>query len=182
MNALHQKDPEAFNALNEHIVPCKFSKNEYILELGDICKNIYLVQSGIVRHFRVNKEGEEYNIWFSFEGDLFVAMESFVRQTPSIEGIQAVEDCEYISISHKAISHLTRDHHSIETFYREIIESYFIEMESKLYRIQSQSARENYEYLLKNNPQFLQRLPLNQIASFLGIKKETLSRIRKGLD
>lgn len=178
---LHQKDPDAYTALTEHLLPISFSRQESILELGDICKNIYLVQSGIVRHFRINDAGEEYNIWFSFEGDICMAMESFVKQIPSVEGIQTIEACECFYISREAINDLANKYHAIETFYREVIQLYYIDLESRLYRLQSQSAREKYVYLLNNNPHFIQRLPLNQVASFLGISKETLSRIRGDL-
>lgn len=172
------KDPELLGVLMESFTEGKMYKGQMILRPDEVSRNIYIIQSGITRHYRHDLKGKSFNTWFSFEGDVVLALESFVNQSPSKEVIEVMEDCEFISIHHEDVLRLREKYHLMETLFRELIELYYIELEHRLYRIQTYSAQQKYEYLVEHKPHFLRRLPQNHIASFLGITKETLSRIR----
>jgi len=178
LQLLKEKDKRAYASFEQALCMGKAVKGDQLLELNKICKAIYVLQSGVVRHFGLDGYGRQFNTWFSFEGEIVVAMESFVLQKPSMEGIEVLENCEYIFLKHTDVARLTDEYHAIETFYRQLLELYYIEVEQRLYRMQIFSAKQKYDYLLHNKPQFLRRLPQNHIASFLGITKETLCRIR----
>ncbi|MEM6805871.1 MAG: Crp/Fnr family transcriptional regulator, partial [Bacteroidota bacterium] len=156
---------------------CK--KGDSIQMVGDVCYNIYILKSGLVKQYRYKEDGSEHIIWFLFEEDLFTAFRSFSTQENSINGLEALEDCEFISMSRSVCLELAEKYRPIETFFRELMEGYYIESEDRLFFLQALSAKQKYLYLLEHMPQFLQRIPQKEISSFLGITRETLSRMRK---
>jgi CRP-like cAMP-binding protein len=163
--------------LTELVFEKELSKGEKLLETGRICRNIYYVQQGAVRAFYY-KDGKDITSWFSLEQDIAVAMYSFVSQKPSIESIEAIETTVLIGISHENLYKMYKKHPELNTIGRVLGEKYYIELEERLMSLQHQTAKERYAALITEKPNLLQRATLGQIASYLGISQETLSRIR----
>ncbi|WP_284284628.1 Crp/Fnr family transcriptional regulator [Portibacter lacus] len=157
----------------------KLLKGESLLRINQVCRHMYIVKKGAVRHFRIAKDGSEYNTWFSFEDDIIAVLKSTVRESPSNTGIIAMEDTTFLSISQSEIDNLRIKHHSFETFSRRLIEEYFIFMEQRAFSAQANTALQKYAELLSANPKVMDRVTQTQIASYLGIKKETFTRIKK---
>jgi CRP-like cAMP-binding protein len=179
LELLRKKDEQAFNEFSGAFETGSCNKGEVLIPMYKTCDRLYIVQSGIAKQFRHKEDGSEYITWFSFKGDLLVAFASFVTQEPSKEAIKIIEDCEYISISRKMCYELASKYHAVETFFRELLEIYYIQSDERLFFLQSFTAKQKYNHILKEMPHFLQRLPQKELSSFLGIKRETLSRIRK---
>ena len=171
--------PAAHTALLTRLRTCVRAKGELILQPGNACTHISIIQTGVVRHFRYDEDGKEHSTWFSFPGDGAVAMKSFVMGGPSQEGMEALTDCEMQLISQADLEELTRAHHPLETLYRKLLEQYFIDLEERLNRIQILSAAQKYRHMINERPQLLREIPHYHLASFLGVTKETLSRIRQ---
>jgi CRP/FNR family transcriptional regulator, anaerobic regulatory protein len=163
--------------LTELVFEKELAKGEKLLDEGRICRNIYYVQQGGVRAFYY-KDGKDIASWFSFEQDIAVAMYSFVSQKPSIESIEALETTVLIGISHDNLYKMYEKHPELNTIGRLLGEKYYIELEERLMSLQHQTAKERYAALIAEKPNLLQRATLGQIASYLGISQETLSRIR----
>lgn len=119
----------------------------------------------------------EGTTWFSFAGDV-LADSSLLSRQPYHTSILTVTDLEVFFITYEVLQHLYRSSATWERFGRLVSEAYLLEVGERALSLQFKSARERYEELLRRQPQIEQHVPLNQIASYLGIAQETLSRLR----
>lgn len=153
------------------------AKGKNILNKGERCGHLYFVEEGLVRGYYYEEE-KEITHWFAREGEFATGFYSFISREPSYEYIQALEDCKLVQVSHAALQELYSKFPETERLGRLITENYYLKLEDRLLSIQFKSAKERYHNLLSQNPKLLQRAPLGQIAAYLGITQETLSRIR----
>ena len=136
----------------------------------------YFVIKGAVRSYYL-KDGIEVNTWFALENDMVGSLQNF-NNNPSRETIELVENCTLIAINIKKIKLLMLSNIQIANFINVIIQEYALFLEDKFYFSQMANAIDKYLTLLDKEPQLFQRIPLTYIASFLGITRETLSRLR----
>ena len=136
----------------------------------------YFVIKGAVRSYYL-KDGMEVNTWFALENDMVGSLQNF-NDKPSRETIELVENCTLIAINIKKIKPLMFSNIQIANFVNTIIEEYALFLEDKFYFSQMANSIDKYLTLLDKEPKILQRIPLTYIASFLGITRETLSRLR----
>jgi CRP-like cAMP-binding protein len=179
LEALKLKNSQAYQDFNEAFKQGCASKGEILEPSNSTCKDLYILQSGITKQFRDKEDGTEHIIWFNFAGDLVTAFRSFVERTPTNEGIKVIADCTYLKVPRDKCYQLVEMYHEVETFVREMLEIYLIQSEERVFFLQALTAKEKYSYLQKNMPYFIQDLPQKELAKFLGITRETLSRIRK---
>ena len=175
---LRRSSPDAAAELDALLKPRTFRRREYLVSLGDVTTHLYFLEEGTVRHYRNTPAGRMYNVWFSTEGDVITSMKSFINQAPTEEAIEALDACRVQMLSHADLHYLTARYHAAETIHRRGLEYYFITVEDRLYRMQTLSSLEKYRHLLEHYPTVIQRVPQKHIASYLGIAKETLSRLR----
>ena len=138
---------------------------------------MYFLQQGALRGF-YQLEEKEVTHWFAFEKDFVTSFHSFISQEPSVENIQALEGCVLWSISKTHLTELFNRFHEIERLVRIAYEKYYIRLEARFVNAQFKTAGERYEDLIQQTPHILERVPLGQVASYLGISQETLSRVR----
>ena len=179
MNELRNGSEEILDEIQNCLKQTSAKKGEKLLPLNATCKNLWFIKKGSVRHYVLSTKGKEFNTWFSLEGDIVVAVKSFFEQTPTREGIELLEDCELLYISYSDLQKIISKYRKAETVSRKMMERYYILLEERLYVMQSSTAIEKYKYLIETYPEIVRRVPQNHIASYLGITKETLSRIRK---
>lgn len=168
---------EAQEALASSLHKHEFKKGDLLLSEGSICRNMYFLEQGCLRGYYL-LDGKEITHWFGFENDFVSSFHSFITQTASVENIQMLEDSILWSISRETLYKLYDQYPEIERLGRMACENYYIRLEERFINSQFKTAAELYHQLLETNPQFLQRISLGHIASFLGISQETLSRIR----
>ncbi len=162
------------NAISQKI---QVQKNTDIISIDDRCSDLFFVEKGLLRGYYFD-DGKEITNWFAGEGEFATCFYSFVAQKPSSEMVQALEDCELIKLSYKSLQDLYKRFPETERIGRIIVENYYIKLEERLLSIQFKTAKERYSNLVSTNPSLLQRASLGQIAAYLGITQETLSRIR----
>jgi CRP-like cAMP-binding protein len=166
----------------EALLPCfslkTFSKKELLVQQDQVSAELNFIYSGSVREFFEDTDANETNTWFGLENSIAISTYSFFSQKPSLTNIQALEDVQAVVIKHTDLLKLFDQFHEIERLGRLMVEHYLIQIEEMKIILQTLSARERYEYMLKNKPEFIQRIPLKYLASFLGIQLETLSRVR----
>lgn len=165
------------NKFGEVIKTITLNRNEYLLKEGDYCRNFYFMKSGILRNYYI-KNGIEIITNFTFPSDLSTILRSIIVNEPSREYIQAITDCEILSISISEYQKLVKQYSKIAKIDTEITQLYAILLEDRLYSLQFHTAAERYEHLVKREPFIVKQVPLTYIASYLGITLETLSRIR----
>ncbi|MGB1003860.1 MAG: Crp/Fnr family transcriptional regulator, partial [Salibacteraceae bacterium] len=158
----------------------KFKKNDYFTKEGKWCNKIGFIESGSARSYQYVNDKLITN-WFIFNSMPLTSYASFVSKLPTKENIQFLENTTLTVISYSDLQILYNKYHGIERFGRQIAESYFIWQEERTLSLQSLSAKERYEELLVREPHLLQKISLGQIASYLGITQESLSRIRKDI-
>lgn len=155
-------------------------KGDRLLAEGEICRNITFIESGLVRYY-INKDGEERTNYFNKEGEFVCDYPSFLPQRPSIVNIQALEDCTVWMISFEGIQRFYKEVEHGERFGRLAIESVFVSVVSQIASIYTDTPEMRYQNFLLNYPAIVQRVPQYYIASYVGVKPQSLSRIRKRL-
>jgi CRP-like cAMP-binding protein len=164
-----------------HFQHSEYPKNYFLLKLGKPCKHIWFMTQGAVRYFYTNDQGKETNTWFSLDTHIITDAPSLVNQTPSQESIQLMEDSELYSIEYANIQTLLQNHHSFALWYIRLVELHYIsQIEDRIADLQFLDAKERYQKLLNLCPDITNRISLGNIASYLNITQETLSRIRAG--
>lgn len=180
LNILNSYSPlsiQSKEALLEHITLKKFSKGDLILQYGDICKSIYFVHQGFVRIFYF-KNGKDVTEWFADEKQFFFSIVSYFENQPSKLIIEAIEDCEIIQLSKKGQDELKKSNLEIANLIIQFYTFSLILSQKRMESLQFEMASKRYEKMLLEQPNILHKVPLQYIASFLGITQETLSRIR----
>lgn len=155
-----------------------YNKNEVILREGDICQQLFFMLSGTTRTYYTHK-GKEITTWIYPDGAFVTAWSSFLSGKSSFEAIHAIEQTQVAFITKTTLYQLYNQHQSIERFGRYLAEEQLTHIETYSKGYLFLSAKEKYENLLSVFPDVELRANLGDIASMLGISRETLSRLRK---
>jgi len=153
-------------------------KNECFINEGEIARHIAFTNKGFLRVF-YNHDGEEITRDITPLNSFATALPSFITQTPSFEIISAITDCELFVIHKNDLEALYDRYPKWERLGRRIIEDMFVAAQQRLYLFITENAETRYRRLLKEQPELLREVPLKYIADFLGIKIQSLSRLRK---
>ena len=156
----------------------KLKKKEYLLNEGDIGRYQYFVNKGCLRTYTIDEKGQEHVIQFAIEDWWTGDMYSFLTQTAARYTIDAIEDSEVICLEKNALEELYVKIPKFERFFRHLLQNAFIALQERIIASLSQPADERYCTFIIKYPDMEKRLPLKQIASYLGITPESLSRIR----
>jgi CRP-like cAMP-binding protein len=157
--------------------PAKIQKNEFIIRQGQICQYLYFINNGLLRMFYL-KGGVEITRFFSCENEFASALTSFLTRKPTIENIQALEDCYVLKLSYNNLQVLYRTHPAWESFFRQLFQEAYIILTQRIEGLITKTAEERYNDLMNERPELIQRVPQQYIATFLGITPVSLSRIR----
>lgn len=164
--------------LQEVFTPRKYLKGQFLLQDGDVCKNYAFLCKGATHKFAVNEKGTENIVALSIENWWVGDRDSYFRETPTIYNIQAYEDCDTLLFSKKDYPRLQKIPAFVEMRLK-LDENHAIANERNKLCLIGYSAEKRYENFLQMHPELVKRFPLRIIASYLGITKETLSRIRR---
>jgi len=167
----------------ETIIPkfkqISFAKNDYLLKEGDTEYHYWFVESGFVRSYVIDTEGNDISTNFYTIGDIVIDWTSFFLRSPTRENIQALTDCVCWQLDFETFQLLF---HSIQSFREQgrttLVSSYF-SLKTKSVSMIADQAKERYIRLLKERPLIIQNISLKHIATYLGITDTSLSRIRK---
>jgi len=164
-----------------HLLKVKtFEKGENIHRIGRICNNAFFILEGSVRYYNL-VDGEEITGQFFFEGAWYSDYESFLLEVPSEQTIEAIESTRVAILSKKDLNKLFIELPKFERFGRLMAENAFMGLRKRTDALTQLSATERYLQLCKNRPKVIKRIPQKYIASYLSIKPESLSRIRKNI-
>lgn len=165
-------------ALTSRAVERKIKRKQYILQEGDICKCFTYVVKGCLKMYGVDNSGVEHNLVFATEDDWISDIDSLHKEKPSRLFIEAIEPAVVLQLSKNDLWYLYTNFPKFDRNFRVIIEDKYIELQNRLLQTFSTSAHERYENFLEQYPNLATRLPNTQIASYLGITPEFLSKIR----
>lgn len=163
----------------KHTTPKKLNKLDFFIREGEICKEIAFINSGTFRSFYTSNKGEEFTYCIMFPNNFLAAYSSFITGEASFENMQALTEVELLVISKNKVDELAQENTNWLKVFKIIAEQQYIELEKRIYQLQKNNAIERYKDLIENQPQYIQQIPLQYLASYLGITQRHLSRIRK---
>ncbi len=155
-----------------------FKKGEHLLQAGNVCRYVTFIETGLVRYY-FNSDGEERTNYFNKEGEFVCVYTSFLPQIPSDINIQALEDTIIFVISFNDIQELYRAVEHGERFGRLAIEQVYLNAINQIGSLYTDPPEVRYSKFLSNFRDIAQRIPQYYIASYVGIKPQSLNRIRK---
>lgn len=168
----------------EKLSECSFQtecpKGFHILKAGKVETNIYFIARGIGRAY-ITSEDKDITFWIGQEGDTLMSLKSYVKGEPGYENVELMEDSLLYGFRRDDLLRLYRKDIHIANWGRRLAEQEFLRTEKKLIPLLFTTASMRYHTLLKDNPALLQRIPLECLASYLGITPVSLSRIRASL-
>jgi CRP-like cAMP-binding protein len=174
--SIHPMSPELQAHLHSILRVQECKKKTLLLDIGQICRNIYFVESGLFRCYYLNK-GKEVCSWFMKEGDVIASVGSFYSQKPGYERIQALEPCRVHYISYEELQEIYLRYPEFNFIGRVLTEKYYKLWDQRLHLLQMDRVKERYQYLLEHHPELERRVPRRDLASWLGVTLETLSRM-----
>src|SRR5258705_4229473 len=169
---------DEIDLIQSSFTPKKFRKRQYFLQEGEVCKYTAFIIKGAMRQYRVDDKGEEHIIKLYIENWWANDRESFLKQAPSNYFIDAWEDTGALLVTKTNLTNLVDRIPALSESMRKIDANFAIASQRRLNAAISLSAEERYHDLEETYPEFLQRFSQHIIASYLGINRETLSRIR----
>lgn len=153
-------------------------RKEFLYREGQICKSVVFVANGCLRYYYL-KDGEEQTMQFFLENAWYTDYESFLTEKPSLQYIQALEPTTLLILTKLKLYELYEAHPKIERFGRIMAENAYLGSRKNNLQHLILSPEERYLKLIQERPKVIERVALKYIASYLGIKPESLSRIRK---
>jgi CRP-like cAMP-binding protein len=154
-------------------------KKEHLLVPGDTCNDVSFINKGCMSRYIIDEHSEETILNFALEDHFVGDLESFIYQKPTIYYIQALEKCELLQLSRDNFYRVTEELPKFKKFHDDRMQRNHYYTLKRLSIAKSATPEEKYISLMKEKPQLFQRVPLHYIASYLGIKPESLSRLRK---
>lgn len=168
LHSIHPLPEGCAEYLQSLIRQKEFSRKEYLLRSGQVCRNVYFVEKGLLRCYYI-KDGVEVCSGFVKEGE--ICMDG--------ENIQALEDTVVYYIHHKELQQACERFPAFETIARSLMKEFYIRSEQRSFSLRLQKSRERYKWLLKSSPELLKRAPAKYIASYLGMTEVMFSLIRR---
>jgi len=176
-SAIYPVSQAVIEYLNDHSFSEKIKRGKFLLKPGEVCDHFYLINKGLIRAF-IREGTKELSTWISHENELVTSIRGMARRQPSLEYIQALEDCELTVAHYDVLQHLYSTFPEMNIVGRMLLEKYYVDAEERAYICRIPSAEKRYKYFIESRPDLSNRAPLKYIASFLGMTVETISRIR----
>lgn len=171
------ENPEIASAFQEIAVYKEYPKNHLLCETGTICNHFYIIISGITRMFYY-KEGKDVTVHFCTEQETASVFESYVKQEKSKFNIETLEPVKAYVVSFQDFEYVFSKNCKLERHIRLFVQQLHVNLIERINDLHFHNATERYEKLLSKKPELFQRVTLKQLASYLNITPETLSRIR----
>ena len=167
----------SISKLYEYVSEVTLPKGFHIFEQGKVEKNIFFIRQGIVRAY-TNLDGKEVTFWIGREGDTLVSMNGYVNGEIGYETMELAEESKLYVLECQQLRQLFLKDLDLANWGRRYTEMELIATERRLISMLVTTSSERYHLLLEREPELLQRLPLGDIASYLGMSQVNLSRIR----
>ena len=178
LNTCVPLNDEQLNFVNDHLQKKTFAKKTFILQQGEVCQFEAFIVKGLVKTYFIDQNGFEFILTFACENWWVSDIISFHEQTPSKMYIETIEDTELLILTPEAKETILNKIPSIERMFRLMVQRHLASYQNRLFNNMALTAEERYHLFLEKYPSISQRISQYQIASYLGISPEFLSRIR----
>lgn len=157
------------------------AKHDFFAQAGQTCREIGFIYKGLFRIYHLNEEGKEINTHFFMDNDFVSLYPSFLHQKPANHYAQALEDSELVILDYETLQKAYAISHRWSEFGRKVAEACYLEAIDRIESFHFLSGEERYLQLQASHPHYFERIPLYHIASYLGLERESLSRLRRKL-
>lgn len=179
LTALQILSDEEIAHVERHTTTRILEKGALFIREGDTCQEVAFVKSGILRSFYTKDNGEEITYCITFQHAFTTAYSSFITGQPSPENIQAITKTELLILPKSYLEKQSATSANWLRLQKFFAEQQYVELEKRVFSYQKEKASERYQALLANYPSYIQKIPLQYLASYLGISPRHLSRIRR---
>ncbi|AZA77733.1 Crp/Fnr family transcriptional regulator [Chryseobacterium sp. G0186] len=177
--SVHDFNEEEAESVKQYFEPVVFSKNTVIEEAGKVPGYLYYIVSGYLRLFYVDQNGSEITTHLNCPPGFFTSYFHFINGTVSEDHVECITDCELLRITKENLDHLINKSQTMKDFSISVFQQSITYNENRSRELSVLNAEERYLKLIKDYPKIIQNVPIQYIASFLGMKPESLSRIRR---
>ncbi|MGU3376261.1 Crp/Fnr family transcriptional regulator [Chryseobacterium sp. M5A1_1a] len=177
--SVHDFNQEETEAFKQYFEPVTFSKNTVIEEAGKAPAYLYYIVSGYLRLFYTDQNGNEITTHINCPPGFFTSYSHFINGTISEDNVECITDCELLRITKQNLDHLVNESQAMKDFSISVFQQSITYNENRSRELSVLNAEERYLKLIKDYPEIIQNVPIQYIASFLGMKPESLSRIRR---
>lgn len=160
-----------------HFVVRKYRRHQFVVQDGEAVINDFFVLSGCLKAYYTAPDGKESILQFATENWWITDYQAYYRETPATLSIDCVEDCELLCLSLLNREKLCAELRGIEHFFRKKSNAGYVALQQRILSLLTSSAADRYEQFMQRYPGLLQRLPKTLIAAYLGVSRETLSRL-----
>ena len=178
LHAIKKMSPELKAYLRKVLLPYHFKEGQIILNIGEIHKDILYIQKGLVRAYRYNFKGEEVSNWFMKEKDVFISVKSFFSRVPSLEILVAYEDCTCFGFDHDMLDKICKEMPEFKDHRIIITEAYYCLSMERETEFKNEPIDIKFEKLMEKSPDLIERVKDEDLASYLGVRPRTLSRMK----
>lgn len=172
---------EDITLIQNYFEPISYSKNTIVEEQDKLPEYLFFINSGFMRLFYYDENGDENTIQFSTKNDFIASYLSFIQNTPAKENVECITDCELLRIKKIDLKTLIEASENFKNYSLLIFQHAMTVSDGRAKDLATLTAEQRYKKLIDTQPKILQNVPMQYIASFLGIKPESLSRIRKNM-
>jgi len=159
--------------------PRTLKKGEFFITENKICREVAFIKSGILRSFYTSASAEEYTYCLTFPNQFMTAYSSLITGNPTVENIQAMSDVDLLIIKKEVVDGLAESSINGLKLLKTIAEQQYLHLEKRVFMYQKDAAKARYLELFKSYPDYIKRIPVKYLASFLAITPRHLSRLRK---
>ncbi len=179
INKINKIQIDDFNYVKPFFQSLSVTQNTILEEQNRTPKFLYFINKGFMRLFYYNDSGEEQTTFLCSSNSFIASFSSLINQTKASENVECITDCELLRISYSDAKILVEESQIFKTFFLVIFEKSISLANLRANDLANLNAEKRYNKMIENEPQLIQNVPLQHIASYLGIKPQSLSRIRK---
>ncbi len=170
---------EEWELCKNNFRPKRMLKRQFLLQEGDVCRELAFVEKGSLCSYSVDSKGNQHVIRFAFDGWWIADLQSFFTNNPATFNIEVLENSELLMLDRQNHEKLLEEIPAYERYHRIILQNAYVALQQRVENALGLTAEEKYARLIEYRPEFMNRVPLNLVASYLGISPETLSRVRR---
>ena len=178
LSAIHPLSQDFEQAIKAEVIPATFERNHILLDIPRIADFVYFIRRGVAMSYSVDKNKKIVDCFWQ-GGQIMTSVSSFCGDTPSTVTIQLMSDSDLLCLSKEALNRLLDKHHEAHLLYHKVVARYHKKCQKRIRDIQRKSAAARFESLVKAYPELEQFVPQENIASYLGITPQSLSRIKR---
>jgi CRP-like cAMP-binding protein len=165
--------------VKKNFIPVSATRNSVLEEQGKVPQYLYFIDSGFMRLFYYDENGEEQTTFLCSQSGFIASFSSLINQTKATENVECISNCELFKISYIDAKKLVENSENFKNFFLVMFEKSISSASTRANDLAMLNAEQRYQKMIDQQPHFIQNIPLQYIASYLGIKPQSLSRIRK---